>query len=88
MALGATAGDVGRIVFASATLSVGSGLAAGVLLSVALNRLVSQWVEGSSIQASILFGVTLLMASVAATACLGPARRASSVDPMKALRYE
>jgi ABC-type antimicrobial peptide transport system permease subunit len=88
MALGATAGDVLRTVFASATLSVGSGLAAGVLLSLALNRLVSQWVEGSSIEAGILFGVTLLMASVAAMACLMPARRASSVDPMVALRYE
>jgi putative ABC transport system permease protein len=88
MALGATSSDLLRSVFASATLSVGSGLAAGVLLSLALNRLVSQWVEGSSIQASIVFGMTLLMASVAALACLVPARRASSVDPMKALRYE
>ena len=88
MALGATPVDVLRIVFASATLSVGSGLAAGVLLSLALNRLVSQWAEGSSIHSSLLFGVTLLMVSVAAMACLAPARRAWSVDPMKALRYE
>jgi putative ABC transport system permease protein len=88
IALGATSSDVLRIVFASTTLSVGSGLAAGVLLSLALNRLVSQWAEGSSIHASILFGVTLVMVSVAAMACLAPARRASSVDPMKALRYE
>ena len=88
MALGATSSDVLRIVLASATLSVGAGLAAGVLLSVALNRLVSQWAEGSSIQASILIGVTLVMVSVAAMACLMPARRALAVDPMKALRYE
>jgi predicted permease len=88
IALGATSSDVLRIVFASTTLSVGSGLAAGVLLSLALNRLVSQWAEGSSIHATILFGVTLVMVSVAAMACLMPARRASAVDPMKALRYE
>jgi len=88
MALGATSGDVLRIVFASITLSVGSGLATGVLLSLALNRLVSQWARGGSIHMSVLFGVTLLMVSVAAVACIVPARRASSVDPMKALRYE
>ena len=88
MALGATSSDVLRIVLASATLSVGAGLAAGVLLSLALDRLVSQWVEGSSIHASILLGVTLVMVGVAAMACLTPARRALAVDPMKALRYE
>ena len=88
IALGATSSDVLRIVFASAMLSVGSGLAAGVLLSLAFHRLLSQWVEGSSFQAGILLGVTLLMVSIAAMACLIPARRASSVDPMNALRYK
>lgn len=88
MALGARTGDVLRIVFASTTLSVGSGLAAGVLLSLALNRSVSQWIQVTSMHASVVFGVTLLMVSVSGMACFMPARRASSVDPMKALRHE
>lgn len=88
MALGAMPKDVLRIVFNSTILSVGAGLLAGVLLSLALNRLVAQWVEGSSIQLGLLAGVTLLLVAVAASACLVPALRASSVDPMKALRYE
>jgi predicted permease len=88
MALGAMPKDVLRIVFSSTSLSVGAGLLAGVLLSLALNRLIAQWVEGSSIHAGILLGVTFLLLAVAATACVVPALRASSVDPMKALRYE
>ena len=88
IALGATPKDVLRIVFSSTSLSVGAGLLAGIVLSLGLNRVVSQWVEGSSIHAVVLLGVTLLLVSVAATACLVPALRASSVDPMKALRYD
>ncbi len=88
MALGAMPKDVLRIVFGSTTLSVGAGLLVGILLSLALNRLVAQWVEGNSIHTGILLGVTLLMVAVATAACLVPALRASSVDPMKALRYE
>jgi predicted permease len=88
IALGAMPGDVLRMVFASTTLCVGAGVVAGLLLSLGFNRLVSRWVEHSSINAMILLGVTLLMSGVAAIACLIPALRASSVDPMKALRYE
>jgi predicted permease len=88
MALGAMPKDVLRIVFSSTSLSVGAGLLAGIGLSLALNRLVARWADGSSIQAGVLLGVTLLLVAVAATACLVPALRASSVDPMKALRYE
>lgn len=88
IALGAMPGDVLRMVFASTTLSVGAGVVAGLVLSLGFNKLVSRWVEQSSINAMILLGVTLLMSGVAAIACLIPALRASSVDPMKALRYE
>jgi len=88
MALGAMPSDVLRMVFASTTLSVGAGVLAGVALSLGFNQLVSRLVEHSSINAMILLGVTLLMTGVATIASLMPALRASSVDPMKALRCE
>jgi predicted permease len=88
VALGAQRMDVLRIVFASTALSVGSGIAAGIVLTLALNKVLAQWAEGSSRDPLVLLAVTLLLAVVAAIACSGPARRAVKVDPMTALRYE
>ena len=67
---------------------MGSGLLAGVLLSLVLNRVIEHWAQGDSIHLAVLLGVTVLLLGVAAMACLLPAHRASTVDPMKALRYE
>jgi ABC-type lipoprotein release transport system permease subunit len=67
---------------------VGGGVIAGVVLSLALNKVVAQWAEGSSRDPLMLMGATLLLAVVAVVACAIPARRASRVDPMVALRYE
>jgi predicted permease len=88
MALGAQRGHVLGIVFASTVTSVGGGIVAGVLLTLALNRVLARWAEGSSRDPYILLAVTALLAVVAALACAIPARRASKVDPMTALRYE
>jgi predicted permease len=88
MALGASRSDVLRLVFASTAISVGGGLAVGGVLSVALGRLISSWAEGSSRDPYILIGVVVLLAGVSVMACLLPARRASSIDPITALRYE
>ena len=88
VALGAQRGHVLRIVFASTALSVGSGIVAGVALTLALNRVLAQWAEGSSRDPVILLIVTFLLGLVAAIACTGPARRVLRVDPMTALRYE
>ncbi len=88
MALGAQRGHVLRIVFASTVTSVGGGIAAGLLLAVALNKVLAHWAEGSVRDPVILLAVTALMGVVAALACAIPARRASVVDPMTALRVE
>jgi predicted permease len=88
MALGAQRGHVLNIVFYSVLWSVGGGVIAGVVLSLALNKVVAQWAEGSSRDPLMLMGATLLLAVVAVVACAIPARRASRVDPMVALRYE
>jgi ABC-type antimicrobial peptide transport system permease subunit len=68
--------------------SVGTGVLAGVVLSLAMKRIVAQWAQGSSISFAVLLGVTVLLAAVAGVACALPAHRASAIDPMQALRYE
>jgi len=88
MALGAQRAHVLRIVFASTVVSVGSGILAGIVLTLALNRVLARWAEGSSRDPLVLLAVTILLSVVATIACSGPARRAVKVDPMTALRYE
>jgi ABC-type antimicrobial peptide transport system permease subunit len=88
MALGAQRGHVLRIVFASTVVSVGTGIATGILLAIALNKVLAQWAEGSSRDPLILLVATALMTVVAAIACALPARRASMAEPIKSLRYE
>jgi predicted permease len=88
MALGAKAGDVIRIVLSSTAIQVGSGVLAGVVLSVAFHKLATKWVTESSLDPVLLGGVTLLLVIAAALACVLPACRAASVDPMEALRCE
>jgi predicted permease len=88
MALGAQRGHVLRIVLASTVMSVASGIAAGLLLAMMLNTILGRWAEGSSRSPYVLLAAILLLSVVAALACALPARRASEVDPMTALRYE
>ncbi len=88
MSLGAGQGDVLHLVFASTATSVGVGLAAGLALSFTLNTVLEKWAEGSSRNPLILLCVTAILVSSCAAACFFPARRASSVDPMIALRYQ
>ncbi|MGA2596831.1 MAG: ABC transporter permease [Bryobacteraceae bacterium] len=88
MALGAERRDVLGLVFRSMAVTVGGGLTAGILLSFALNQVLAKWAEGSSRDPLILIGVVVLLSIISGIACLVPARRASSIDPIQALRYE
>jgi len=88
MALGARPADVWRVVFASMVVSVGGGLVGGLALTLALNNVLASWAEGSSRDVLVLLSATALLSAVAAIACAAPAWRASTVDPMTALRYE
>jgi ABC-type antimicrobial peptide transport system permease subunit len=88
MALGAQRGHVLNIVFHSMLASVVGGIGGGLLLALALNKIVAHWAEGSSRDPLMLAGATVTLCVVAAIACAIPARRASRVDPIVALRYE
>jgi predicted permease len=88
MALGARARDVVRMVLAGTSWNVGVGLLAGVLLCLFFDNVASRWVTESSRDPLILAGVTVLLLAVASIACLAPARRAASIDPMEAVRHQ
>lgn len=88
MALGAQRRDLLRIVFGSAATSVGGGVLAGVVLSLALGSIFAKWAESNVRDPVILLAGTILLGLVAAAACAIPARHAAAVDPMTALRCE
>jgi putative ABC transport system permease protein len=88
IALGAQRKDVLKLVFASAGASIATGLAFGILLSFSAAKLLSRLTEVSPINSLVLFNATALFLVAATTACLLPALRASSIDPMEALRRQ
>lgn len=89
MALGADRLSVLRLVMGDGARLAGTGIAVGLGLSFALTRLMSGLLFGvSASDPRTLAGVTLLLIVVALLACYLPARRATKVDPMIALRSE
>lgn len=88
MALGAKASDMFRLVLASTGVNLGAGVFAGILLSIAFDKLATKWVQESSRNPLILAVVSGVLIATAVAACLAPARRAASTDPLEALRYE
>jgi predicted permease len=89
MALGADRLDVLRLVLGEGLLLIGVGLIIGIGATLAVTRLMAGLLYGVSATDPItLVAIPIILAGVALGACFVPARRATKVDPMVALRYE
>ena len=89
MALGASSRDVLRLVIGEGALLIVAGLVIGLGGAMAATRLVSSFLYGVSATDPVTFVViAMLLMAVALAANYLPARRATRVDPMVALRYE
>jgi putative ABC transport system permease protein len=89
MALGATAPEVFRLVAGEGLRLTAAGLVFGIAGSLAVGRLLTTMLFGvGPADPRILAGTVAVLAAVAGLACVIPARRATRVDPMIALRAE
>ncbi len=88
-ALGASSGDTLRLVLREALGMTGAGVAAGLAAAFGLTRLLAAQLFGVKPTDPLTFGaVPLIVIAVALAAAYVPARRASRIDPLVALRYE
>jgi putative ABC transport system permease protein len=88
MALGAPRANILRLVISSTAVMLAAGVVVGLGLSVVLGRVVGSWAGGSPRDPVTLLSAALVLVLVSVVACIAPAWRAASVDPVVALRYE
>jgi ABC-type antimicrobial peptide transport system permease subunit len=89
MALGAGTGDVLRLIFREGLALAAIGMVIGLTLALMVTRLLASFLYGvSPFDPATFIGVPVLLGLVTLLACWLPARRATKVDPMTALRAE
>jgi ABC-type antimicrobial peptide transport system permease subunit len=89
MAMGAAEASILRMILRQGVWIISTGLLSGIVLAVAISRMVGDFVSGVSPYDPLTYVcVTAILAVVALLACYVPARRATRVDPVIALRYE
>jgi putative ABC transport system permease protein len=89
MALGASPGDMWRMVVRQALRLAGVGVIIGAVATLALGRVLSGLLFGVKPTDPLTFGsAALLLVAIAILAAYFPVRRATKIDPLEALRYE
>jgi predicted permease len=88
MALGAPRTSILRLVVSSTATMLGIGVLVGIVLSMALGRVIASWAGSSPRDPLTLLLAAVALMLVATVACLVPAWRAARLNPVVALRYE